>query len=431
MKITVKEPSVQETISILMGLKSYYEQYHNVVYSEKAIEAAVILSERYIQQKQLPDKAIDVLDEAGAQHKLKLNINIAKEVINVNDIELIISKIANLPVQSLTVKESKKLKHLENNLKKKIFGQNDAIEKVCSSIKLAKAGLRSSNKPIGCYLFCGPTGVGKTELARNLAAEIDMELLRFDMSEYSEKHSISRLIGSPPGYIGFEQAGLLTEQVSKSPYCVILLDEIEKANNDIYNLMLQVMDYGKLTDSHGKNVNFCNTIIIMTSNIGSNNLNKGQLGFGGDKEEYEKSYTQNETAKIFSPEFINRLDAIISFTPLTHDIILKIVDKELEVLKIQLGDKNIKIQVASEVKKYLAKEGYNRKDGARKLSHMIDNKIRRRLADEILFGKLSKGGHIKLLMLKDKVHVEIITPDKNEQITKTTRDSVYYQTLDC
>ncbi len=391
-KIVVEPPTLENTIKILRGLKPYYEEHHKVHYTAAAIEAAAILSERYINDRNLPDKAIDIIDEAGAHQKL-LGGNKANKTITVKDIEQIISKIVNVPVRSISSSELSKLKNLSDDLKKEIFGQDNAVDELTSAIKLSKAGLRSNKKPIGCYLFHGPTGVGKTELAKQLANKISMELVRLDMSEYMEQHSVSRLIGSPPGYVGFDQGGVLTDAISKHPYAVLLLDEIEKAHPDIYNILLQVMDYGKLTDHNGRVVSFCNCIVIMTSNIGARELSREPLGFGRSSREGED---RDQLDKAFSPEFRGRLDAIIPFSELSPKIITNIVDKFIDQLGAQLADKGVKIELSTDARDYLCQNGLNYKSGARTIEKIIDKKIKNQLADEILFGKLAKGGRVEV-----------------------------------
>ncbi len=391
-KITIDEPSIESTIKILRGLKPYYEEHHKVHYTAGALEAAVILSDRYINDRQLPDKAIDVIDEAGAHQKL-LTSTRQHKTVTVKDIESVISKIANIPAKSVSVDDAKKLQKLNDELKKVIYGQDTAIEELCGAIKLSRAGLRNHKKPIGCYVFSGPTGVGKTELAKQLAQVMNMELLRFDMSEYMEQHSVSRLIGSPPGYVGFDQGGLLTDSVYKAPYSVLLLDEVEKAHQDIYNLLLQVMDYGKLTDHNGKTVNFCNTILIMTTNAGAAEMSKAPIGFGRVSREGEDVAEIN---RLFSPEFRNRLDAVIPFAALTDEVVMVVVDKFIHQLEAQLADRRVRITVDQPAREYLARMGYDRDNGARPLERIIEGKIKKHLADEILFGKLTKGGKVSI-----------------------------------
>ena len=393
-KIVVNEPDVKGSIKILNGLKLYYEKHHQVKYSPEAIEAAVLLSKRYINDKYLPDKAIDIIDEAGSRKKI-IDEN-GKSPISVQDIEEVVAKISQIPSISIAMDEKKKLKNLEEKLCDIIFGQNKAIHTLCSNIKLAKAGLKNDNKPTGCYLFVGATGVGKTELAKQLAILCNMELVRFDMSEYVEQHSVSRLIGTPPGYVGFDQGGLLTDSIAKTPYSVLLFDEIEKANKDIYNLLLQVMDYGKLTDSTGKVISFTNTIVIMTTNAGAADAAKNVIGFGEHEDFHDKSVIE-EVNKTFSPEFRSRLDSVIQFDSLNDEVMSQIVSKLLEELSSQLADKNVKIKFDASVKEHLIRQGFTAQSGARMIERLIENEIKQAIADEILFGALEKGGiaHVK------------------------------------
>jgi len=398
-KVDVNEPSVDDTIKILRGLKPYYEEHHNVRYNTAAIEAAVKLSNRYIHDRQLPDKAIDILDEAGAAQML-LPAAKRKKTITPKEIESIIAKTAQMPESSLSTDEAKKLKDLEKNLQLVVFGQDDAIAQVASAIKVARAGLRDEEKPIGNYLFTGPTGVGKTEVVNQLSTAMGMELIRLDMSEYMEKHSVSSLLGAPPGYVGHEEGGKLTDAVSKTPYSIILLDEIEKAHPDIYNILLQVMDYGKLTDQNGRTVDFRNTIIIMTSNAGASDMERAPIGFGRSEREGEDKEAVN---RLFTPEFRNRLDAIIPFTHLTPDVIAHVVDKFIARLEGQLQERSITIELTDAARTWLGEKGYDRSNGARPLSRLIAEKIKKPLADEVLFGKLSKGGHIKIALKDDEI----------------------------
>ncbi len=397
-KIVIDEPSLELAIQMLKGLKSFYEIHHNVVYEDKALEAAVILSDRYINDRRLPDKAIDVMDEAGAHIKLNKKAPQDKITITESDIENIIAKIAHIPSKTISQDELEKILRLEEELKAHIFGQDLAIEELVNAIKLSKAGLRDHDKPIGCYLFSGPTGVGKTKLAKTLAKALSMELHRFDMSEYMEKHSISRLIGSPPGYVGFDQGGLLTDEVRNSPHSIVLLDEIEKAHPDIHNILLQLMDYGKVTDNNGISVNFCNTIVILTTNAGAASVNKNNMGFNELKQIVSNSKESNEHINhTFSPEFRNRLDAIIEFNPLSEEAIIKIVNQYFEKLENQLSDKNISITVDNKAKEYLSDIGFDTYRGARELERIIDKKIKQPLAEEIIAGTLTKG---------DTIHIE-------------------------
>ncbi len=395
-KVVVHAPDIKGTIAILKGLSSYYEQHHKVKYEEAALEAAAHLSARYITDRHLPDKAIDLIDEAGARKKILSADSPLRDIpINVRDIEDIVARISQIPSISIATDDVKKLQQLESNLKNAIYGQDSAIDELCSNIKLAKAGLKKIEKPTGCYLFAGPTGVGKTELAKQLAKLSSMELIRFDMSEYAEAHSVSRLIGTPPGYVGFEQGGLLTDSVSKFPYAVILFDEIEKAHKDIYNLMLQVMDYGKLTDSTGKTVNFSHTIVIMTTNAGAEQMLKATIGFDSKQNEAFKKGLE-EINRLFTPEFRNRLDAIIQFTALNNKIVELIIEKLFHELAEQLADKGVKLIVDKSVKPYLAQAGFDKINGARMLERLVQNEIKKKIADEILFGKLKSGGKVQV-----------------------------------
>ncbi len=388
-KIVIDEPSVEVSIKMLENLKQYYESYHRVRYSDDAIEAAVKLADRYVNDRKLPDKAIDVLDESGAYCSLN-----NKNIVTEDDIELIVAKISHIPIKAVAQDESEQVMDLENILKQHIFGQNHAIEELVSALKLDMAGLRDSNKPTGCFLFSGPTGVGKTELSLCLSKALNMSLHRFDMSEYMEKHSVSRLVGTPPGYVGFEQGGLLTDSVRKSPYSIILFDEIEKAHPDIHNIMLQLMDYGKVTDTNGNVVDFDNTIIIYTTNAGVA-VNKHSIGFNELKQIVTNVRESNEHLNhSFSPEFRNRLDAIIEFAPLSTSVIGKIIDKYIATLEFQLKEKNISISFSKSAKEYLGDVSFDTYNGARELERIIDKKLKQPLAEEILFGKLKEGGEI-------------------------------------
>ena len=387
-KIDVYEPSIDDTIKILKGLKPYFEAHHKVRYTAEALKTAVELSARYIGDRKLPDKAIDVIDEVGASRML-LPLNKRRKTVTAKDVEAIVAMIARIPPKSVSRDDREALKTLERDLKTVVFGQDPAIDQLSSAIKLARAGLREPQKPIGSYLFSGPTGVGKTEVARQLALTMGVELVRFDMSEYMERHSVSRLIGAPPGYVGFDQGGLLTDAVDQNPHVVLLLDEIEKAHPDLFNILLQIMDHGKLTDNNGKTVDFRNVILIMTTNAGAADMAKPAIGFeresriGEDKEAIEK---------MFSPEFRNRLDSIIGFAPLGTEVVAKVVDKFIMELEAQLSDRNVMIELTDEARAWLAEKGYDKLFGARPLSRVIQEHIKKALAEEMLFGKLAKGG---------------------------------------
>ncbi len=387
-KIDVNEPSQEDAIKILIGLKSYYEEHHKVKYSDEAIKGAVELSARYIGDRKLPDKAIDVLDEAGASQML-LSPDKRKQIIEIGDIENIVAKIARIPAKSVNQDDRETLRNLERDLKAMVYGQDSAIQALGAAIKLSRAGLREPEKPIGSYLFSGPTGVGKTEVARQLALSLGIELKRFDMSEYMERHSISRLIGAPPGYVGFDQGGLLTDAVDQHPHCVLLLDEIEKAHIDLYNILLQVMDHGKLTDHNGKVVDFRNVILIMTTNAGAADLTKAAIGFIREKREGDDTDAIN---RMFTPEFRNRLDAIITFNALSPEVIDRVVDKFVLQLEGQLADRGVTIELSSEARAWLGKKGYDPMYGARPLGRIIQEHLKKPLAEELLFGDLQKGG---------------------------------------
>lgn len=406
-KVEVNEPPEDMCIDILQGIKPYYEEHHEVKYSDEAIEAAVYLSSRYINDRHLPDKAIDVIDEAGSHQKL-LPENYRVGIISLAEIEAIVSEMTRVPVESVSIDESKRLQALDTQLKRVIYGQNTAIDALSTALKMSRAGLRDIRKPIGCYLFSGPTGVGKTELAAQLAQHMDMELVRIDMSEYMEQHSVARLIGAPPGYVGFDQVGQLTESISKNPYSVLLFDEIEKAHPDIYNILLQVMDYGQLTDNNGKNLIFNNTIIIMTTNAGAKDFTRKPIGFGTD---ITPDTGNEEITRIFSPEFRNRLDAIIPFTPLSSKVVRKVVDKFIVQLQAQLADKGVKLEMNAKVKDYLSEHGYDSVNGARPLERIINEKIKKRLADEILFGKLKHGGKVKVELNKENLRFQFTSTE--------------------
>ena len=410
LKIDVSEPSSDDAVKILMGLKSYFEKFHDIKYTNAAIKASVDLSVRHITDRKLPDKAIDIIDEAGARTKL-VEEKSRKKKIDIKEIESVVAKIARIPPKSISRDDEKALKSLPIDLKRVVFGQDKAIEQVSSAVKLARAGLREPNKPIGSYLFAGPTGVGKTEVAKQLAMTQGLELLRFDMSEYMERHTVSRLIGAPPGYVGYDQGGLLTDAVNQNPHSILLLDEIEKAHPDIYNILLQVMDNGFLTDSNGRKVDFRNVIIIMTTNAGAADASKAEIGFG-------RGYKSDEQGiaikRRFSPEFRNRLDAIISFGALTPSDIAKVVDKFIIQLEAQLSDRKIEFEVTKAANLWLANKGYDKRYGARPLGRTIQEFIKKPLADEILFGKLKSGGLVKISVdiKKENLSFKIIPPAK-------------------
>jgi ATP-dependent Clp protease ATP-binding subunit ClpA len=389
-KVDVSEPSVAETVEILKGLKSRFEEHHSVKYTASALSTAAELSAKYINDRHLPDKAIDVIDEAGAAQRI-LPKSKQKKVIGNKEIEDIIAKIARIPPQNISSDDRNALKTLDRDLKAVVFGQDKAIEALAAAVKMARSGLGNAQKPIGSFLFSGPTGVGKTEVARQLAYTMGIELVRFDMSEYMERHAVSRLIGAPPGYVGFEQGGLMTEAITKHPYCVLLLDEIEKAHPDIFNILLQVMDHGTLTDNNGRKADFRNVTIIMTTNAGAESLSKSTMGF---TQSVSAGDEIGEIKRMFTPEFRNRLDAIVSFSPLDHDVIMRVVEKFLMQLEDQLHEKKVDIAFTDALKEYLAKTGFDPQMGARPMARLIQDTIRRALADELLFGRLSHGGSV-------------------------------------
>lgn len=402
-KIDVAEPSVAETIEILKGLKSRFESHHNVKYAASALTTAAELSAKYINDRHLPDKAIDVIDEAGAAQRI-LPKSKQKKIIGNKEIEDIIAKIARIPPKNISSDDRNALKTLERDLKAVVFGQDKAIEALSSAVKMARSGLGQGNKPIGSFLFSGPTGVGKTEVAKQLAYIMGIELIRFDMSEYMERHAVSRLIGAPPGYVGFEQGGLMTEAITKHPYCVLLLDEIEKAHPDIFNILLQVMDHGTLTDNNGRKADFRNVTIIMTTNAGAEGLSKSSMGFTSAKQAGDE---QADIKRLFSPEFRNRLDATVSFASLSQDIIIRVVDKFLIQLEDQLQDKKVEVTFSEALKAYLGKKGFDPLMGARPMARLIQDTIRKALADELLFGRLANGGSVHV-DIDDKDEVKLI-----------------------
>ena len=402
-KIDVTEPSVEDSVQILLGLKPYFEDHHHVKYTDDAVRTAVELSARYINDRKLPDKAIDVIDEAGAAQHL-VSVDKRAKTIDVTQIENVVAKIARIPPKNVSKDDAAVLKDLEASLKRVVFGQDAAIEALSSAIKLSRAGLREPEKPIGNYLFAGPTGVGKTEVAKQLADTLGVELLRFDMSEYMEKHAVSRLIGAPPGYVGFDQGGLLTDGVDQHPHCVLLLDEIEKAHPDVYNILLQVMDHGQLTDHNGRTVDFRNVILIMTSNAGAADMAREAVGFGRDKREGEDTAA---IERMFTPEFRNRLDAVISFGALPKEVILQVVEKFVLQLEAQLMDRGVHIELTRPAAEWLANKGYDDKMGARPLGRVIQEEIKKPLAEELLFGKLAKGGIVKVGVKDGKLELRI------------------------
>ncbi len=407
-KIDVNEPSVPDTIKILMGLKPHFEQHHDLRYTNDAIKSAVELAARYIHDRKLPDSAIDVIDEAGAAQHLLADSKKRKS-LGVKEIEAVVAKIARIPAKTVSKDDAETLRDLEKTLKRVVFGQDKAVEALCSAIKLARAGLREPEKPIGNYLFAGPTGVGKTEVAKQLASSLGVKLLRFDMSEYMEKHAVSRLIGAPPGYVGFDQGGMLTDGVDQDPHCVLLLDEMEKAHPDVYNILLQVMDHGKLTDHNGRTVDFRNVILIMTSNAGAMEQSKEAIGFG------RAARTGEDTAAIermFTPEFRNRLDAVISFARLGKEVIMEVVTKFVLQLEAQLMDRNVHIDLTPEAAAWLGDKGYDDKMGARPLGRVIQEYIKKPLAEELLFGKLTKGGLVHVHVKDGELALTFEEPQK-------------------
>jgi ATP-dependent Clp protease ATP-binding subunit ClpA len=419
-KIDVYEPSIDETIDILKGLRPQYQEHHGVTYTDDAIKAAVELSAKYIGDRKLPDKAIDIIDETGAAQML-LPSDKRKKVIDVVDIEGVVAAIARIPAKSLTKDDKAVLKNLERDLKTLVFDQDNAINTLVDAIKLSRAGLRDADKPIGCFLFSGPTGVGKTEVARQLAKTMGVELARFDMSEYMERHSVSRLIGTPPGYVGFDQGGLLTDKVDQQPHCVLLLDEIEKAHPDIYNILLQVMDYGKLTDNNGKTVDFRNVILIMTTNAGAAELAKAPIGF-------ERSVRIDEDKdainKMFTPEFRNRLDSIVPFKALAPETMVRVVDKFIAQLEAQLTEKNVALVLSEEARQWLGRKGYDPAMGARPLARVIQENVKKALAEDILFGELADGGTATIKVKDDKIVFDIDKARKSPKKKSAEKETV-------
>jgi len=405
-KIEVSEPSTDETVEILKGIKSKYEEYHRVSYTEEAIRSAAELSDKYINDRRLPDKAIDVIDEAGALANMKDADEGMIKTVDLRDIEAVVSKIARIPEKSVSSSELDKLKDLETSLQSKIFGQDHAIELVVDAIKRSRVGFREPNKPVASLLFVGPTGVGKTELARQLAATLGVPLHRYDMSEYQEKHTVAKFVGAPPGYVGYEEGGLLTEAIRKNPHSVLLLDEIEKAHADIFNTLLQVMDYATLTDNNGRKADFRNVVILMTSNAGAREIGKQIIGFEAKSINQDAVYTAVE--RIFSPEFRNRLDGVVNFNGLTHEVVLMIVKKAISEFSVQLQEKNVYLQTTDRCYEWLARKGYSEEFGAREIARLIQDKIKRFFVDEVLFGKLHEGGTAVVDIENDDVAVRVL-----------------------
>ena len=415
-KIDVNEPTIDDTIKILRGLRSAFEEHHKVKYTPDAIKTAVELSSRYINDRKLPDKAIDVIDEVGAMQML-VPPSRRRKTITAKEIEAVIATMARIPPKSVSKDDRAVLQHLTRDLKQVVFGQDAAINVLSSAIKLSRAGLREPDKPIGNYLFSGPTGVGKTEVARQLASIMGIPLQRFDMSEYMERHSVSRLIGAPPGYVGYDQGGLLTDAIDQQPHCVLLLDEIEKAHPDLFNILLQVMDNGKLTDHHGKTVDFRNVVLIMTTNAGASDMAREGMGFG----EVSKEDAGDEAVKkMFTPEFRNRLDAIVPFTYLTPEVVARVVDKFILQLELQLAEQNVHIRLDQEARDWMAERGYDRLFGARPMARLIQEKIKQPLAEELLFGKLKSGGEVNVHMKDGKMAFEITPAPPKTKVRKKT-----------
>ncbi|MEE8247185.1 MAG: ATP-dependent Clp protease ATP-binding subunit ClpA [Alphaproteobacteria bacterium] len=406
-KIDIVEPSIEDTVKILRGLKPYYESHHKVRYTAEAIRSAVTLSAKYINDRKLPDKAIDVIDEVGAAQMLRPEHR-RRKTVGVREIEAVVAEIARIPPKSVSKDDKENLRTLERDIKAMVFGQDRPIEALASAIKLARVGLREPEKPIGCYLFSGPTGVGKTEVARQLALTMGVELIRFDMSEYMERHTVSRLIGAPPGYVGFDQGGMMTDAVDQNPHAVLLLDEIEKAHPDIFNILLQVMDHGKLTDHNGKKIDFRNVVLIMTTNAGAQEMSRQAIGFGGGLKDDED---EEAIKRLFAPEFRNRLDAIIHFNALAPEIVARVVDKFIFELEAQLADRDVTIELDDPARKWLANKGYDKLYGARPLARAIQEHVKKPLAEELLFGKLARGGRIQVTVEEGKLAFEFVAAE--------------------
>ncbi|MCG7896990.1 MAG: ATP-dependent Clp protease ATP-binding subunit ClpA [Candidatus Thiodiazotropha lotti] len=413
-KIDVEEPTVEETIEILKGLKSRFEEHHNIEYTQDALNSAAELSDKYINDRHLPDKAIDVIDEAGANVQLQPEDE-RRKIIDVDEVEAIVAKIARIPPKKVSMSDTESLRNLTRDLKMVVFGQDLAIEALTAAIRMNRSGLVNEGRPVGSFLFTGPTGVGKTEITRQLARILSMELIRFDMSEYMERHTVSRLIGAPPGYVGFDQGGLLTEEIAKHPHCVLLLDEIEKAHPDVFNLLLQVMDHGTLTDNNGRKADFRNVVIVMTTNAGAQEMSRSSIGFS--KQDHTTDGME-VIKKMFTPEFRNRLDAIIQFSGLTPEHIAKVVDKFVFELEGQLQEKHVNLIVEAEARVWLAEHGYDPQMGARPMARLIQDEIKKPLAEELLFGKLSAGGAVRVDVVEDKLVFDI----EGEQVADTSID---------
>ncbi|WNC70586.1 ATP-dependent Clp protease ATP-binding subunit ClpA [Thalassotalea psychrophila] len=413
-KIDIHEPSIDETTKILMGLKERYEEHHSVKYSNKALRAAAELSAKYINDRFLPDKAIDVIDEAGAKQQLVTAAK-RKKVINIGDIESIVASIARIPEKSVSSTEKDNLMNIDRNLKMVVFGQDEAIDGLTSVIRLSRAGLGAEEKPIGSFLFSGPTGVGKTEVTQQLAKQLGVELLRFDMSEYMEKHAVSRLIGAPPGYVGFEQGGLLTDSVIKHPHSVVLLDEIEKAHSDIYNILLQVMDHGTLTDNNGRKADFRNVVLVLTTNAGVQETQRKSIGFRQQDHSHD---AMSEINRVFSPEFRNRLDSIIWFNHLENEVVEQVVDKFIVELQVQLDGKGVSLEMSKDARTWLANHGYDKSMGARPMARLIQEKLKKPLANELLFGNLMQGGVAKVCVNKKSDSLDVIVEPKKELVSQ-------------
>ena len=409
-KIDVNEPTVADTVRILNGLKPYYEEYHGIRYTRSALRAAAELAGRHMSDRKLPDKAIDVIDEAGAAEMLK-PASRRKKVVGVGSIETVVAKMARIPPKQVSRDDRSALSTLERDLNLVVFGQEEALGMLASAVKMSRAGLREPNKPVGCFLLSGPTGVGKTEASRCLADLMGVELIRFDMSEYMERHTVSRLIGAPPGYVGFDQGGMLTDAVDQHPHSVVLLDEIEKAHPDLFSLLLQVMDYGRLTDHNGKAVDFRNVTLIMTTNAGASELAKAAVGFGRERREGDDTEAIN---RLFTPEFRNRLDAVIPFAPLSRAVMAQIVDKFIAQLEVQLQDRNVSVELTETARGWFADKGYDPTFGARPLARLIQERLKKELSEELLFGRLARGGHVKVDVCGDQVSFAFVDADGKE-----------------